>query len=138
MLKWPNDVLLNGKKLAGILLERSGDSVVAGFGVNLANAPDVPGRRAASLGGAIRPDAFAPLLAASFARLLDLWRGSETAALVLAWEQRAHPRGTELSVHLSADDTIAGRFAGLEQDGALRLALDDGRTEVVRAGDVEL
>lgn len=138
MLKWPNDLLLNGKKLAGILLERNGDCVVAGFGVNLAAAPHVPGRRVASLGGAIRPQAFAPLLAASFARLLDLWRSSETAALVLAWEQRAHPRGTELTVHMSANEAIAGRFAGLGPDGALRLTLEDGRTEVVRAGDVEL
>ena len=47
MLKWPNDLLLGGAKLAGILLERSGDRVVAGFGVNLASAPSTarpPGR----------------------------------------------------------------------------------------------
>lgn len=138
MLKWPNDVLLGGKKLAGILLERSGDRVVAGFGVNLATAPEVADRRTASLGSAIRPDAFAPLLAASFSRLLGLWRSSETSALVRAWEQRAHARGTELSVHMSANETIGGRFAGLEPDGALRLTLANGATEIVRAGDVEL
>jgi BirA family biotin operon repressor/biotin-[acetyl-CoA-carboxylase] ligase len=138
MLKWPNDVLLGGGKLAGILLERSADRVVVGFGVNLASAPDVPGRHCASLGGLIRPEAFAPLLAASFARLLDLWRVSESAALVRAWEQRAHFAGTRLSVHVSADEIVSGRFGGLEKDGALRLILDDGRIEVIRAGDVEL
>ena len=53
MLKWPNDVMLLGKKLAGILLERSGDRVVVGFGVNLASAPDLTDRPCASLGGAV-------------------------------------------------------------------------------------
>ena len=138
MLKWPNDVLLGGRKLAGILLERSGDRVVAGFGVNLASAPGLADREAASLGGAVLPEPFAPLLAASFARLLQLWRVSDTSALALAWEQRAHPRGTPLTVHVSSDETVSGRFAGLEPDGALRLTLDHGSTEVIRAGDVEL
>src|ERR671920_1326587 len=81
MLKWPNDVMLLGKKLAGILLERSGERVAVGFGVNLASAPPLTGREGASLGGAVVPQAFAPLLAASFARLLDLWRRSEPALL---------------------------------------------------------
>jgi BirA family biotin operon repressor/biotin-[acetyl-CoA-carboxylase] ligase len=138
MLKWPNDVLLGGTKLAGILLERSGDRVVVGFGVNLASAPALAGREAASLGCAILPEAFAPLLAASLARLLQLWRVSESAALARAWEQRAHPRGTPLTVHVSSDEAVSGRFAGLEPDGALRLTLDNGSTEVIRAGDVEL
>ena len=51
MLKWPNDLMLGGKKLAGILLERSGDRVAVGFGVNLASAPALEGREAATLGG---------------------------------------------------------------------------------------
>jgi BirA family transcriptional regulator, biotin operon repressor / biotin---[acetyl-CoA-carboxylase] ligase len=138
MLKWPNDVLLGGSKLAGILLERSGNRVVVGIGVNLASAPDLPDRQSASLGGAMAPEAFAPLLAGSFARLLQLWRVSDSSALGRAWEQRAHFAGTRLTVHVSADETVTGRFAGLEPDGALRLILDDGRVEVIRAGDVEL
>ena len=72
MLKWPNDLLLDGAKLAGILLERQGDRVIAGFGVNLAVAPDVSERRTAHLGGSISPSAFAPLVAASFARILEM------------------------------------------------------------------
>ena len=52
MLKWPNDLMLLGKKLAGILLERSGDRIVVGFGVNLASAPELAGPPSASLGGA--------------------------------------------------------------------------------------
>ena len=137
MLKWPNDLLLGGDKLAGILLERSGDRIVAGFGVNLASAPRFPDRKAASLKGAVIPLAFAPLLAASFARLLTLWRTSASGALAQAWLVRAHPVGALLTVHTDADDRVSGRFDGVEPDGALRLRTDSG-IEIVRAGDVEL
>ena len=138
MLKWPNDVMLLGKKLAGILLERSGDRVAVGFGVNLAKAPDVADRETASLGGAIAPQAFAPLLAGSFTRLLGLWRASEPALIAQAWLARAHPVGTRIIVHSTRDDKVSGRFDGLEPDGALRLRRDDGDLDIVRAGDVEL
>lgn len=138
MLKWPNDLMLGGRKVAGILLERSGDRVAVGFGVNLASAPRLTGREAADFGGKIAPEAFAPLLAGCFARLLALWRAHPSSALVRAWEERAHLPGTRMTVHTGKDETITGRFAGLEHDGALRLMLDDGGIEVVRAGDVEL
>ena len=137
MLKWPNDLLLGGEKLAGILLERSGDRIVAGFGVNLASAPHFADRKAASLKGAITRDAFAPLLAASFARLLRMWRDGEPGAIARAWQARAHPLGALLTVHIGAEERVSGRFDGLESDGALRLRTDHG-IEVVRAGDVSL
>lgn len=138
MLKWPNDLMLSGKKLAGILLERSGDRVVLGFGVNLAAAPTLEDREAASLDGRIQPEAFAPLLAGSFSRMVVLWRANEPSAVVRAWEHRAHLVGTRLSVHVNKDEQLSGRFAGLDPDGALRLLLEDGSMEVVRAADVFL
>ena len=138
MLKWPNDLMLGGKKVAGILLERSDDRVAVGFGVNLASAPRLDGREAADLEGEIAPEAFAPLLAGCFARLSALWRAQPSSALVRAWEERAHLPGTRLTVHSGKDETVSGRFAGLEPDGALRLMLEDGGIEVVRAGDVGL
>lgn len=137
MLKWPNDLLLNGDKLGGVLLERSGERIVAGFGVNLGIAPRLPDRAAASLNGAMLPQAFAPLLAASFARLLALWRTSEPGAIARAWQMRAHQPGALLTVHTGADERISGRFDGIEPDGALRLRTDAG-LEIVRAGDVTL
>ena len=137
MLKWPNDLLLGTAKLAGVLLERSGDRVVAGFGVNLGAAPHVEGREIASLNGAILPQAFAPLLAGSFARLLGLWRNAEPEALARAWLMRAHPVGTPLTVHVAPGETVTGTFDGIEPDGALRLRRD-GDVELVRAGDIEL
>lgn len=138
LLKWPNDLMLGGRKLAGILLERSGDRIAAGFGVNLAAAPELPGRRSASLDGKTGPEAFAPLLAGSFARLLDLWRQSPPAMLAQAWLARAHPVGTPLTVHSAADEQVSGIFDGIEPDGALRLRRDSGAVETVRAGDVQL
>lgn len=138
MLKWPNDVMLLGSKVAGILLERSGDRIAVGFGVNLAKAPELTDRKAADLGGRIAPEAFAPLLAASFARLLAHWRSSEPALLAQAWLARAHPTGTRLSVHSSGSEVVSGRFEGIEADGALILRRDDGEVAIVRAGDVSL
>ena len=84
LLKWPNDLMLGDAKLAGILLERTGDRVVVGFGVNLAAAPVISGRKTASLAGAIAPQAFAPLIAASFVRLLAAWRTADPAAFAQA------------------------------------------------------
>ena len=130
--------MLGDAKLAGILLERAGDRVVAGFGVNLAAAPRIEGRATASLDGAIDPQAFATLLAASLARLLAAWRSADPSAFIDAWQLRAHPVGTPLTVHSAPGETLSGRFDGLAPDGALRLRLDDGRIERVHAGDVTL
>ena len=136
-LKWPNDLLLDGGKLAGILLERAGDRVVIGFGVNLAGAPAIPGRPTAALDGTMAPQAFAPLLAASFARSVELWR-TDPASLPDRWLAKAHPIGSALKVHLDSDHSIAGRFEGLAEDGALLLRTASGAIETIRAGDVEL
>ncbi len=137
-LKWPNDLMLGDAKLAGTLLERTGERVVAGFGVNLAAAPAISGRKTASLGAAITPHAFAPLLAASFDRLLSAWRMADPAAFAMAWLARAHPVGTPLEVHSGPGERIAGMFAGIEPDGAMRLRREDGQIDLVRAGDVTL
>jgi len=138
MLKWPNDLLVGGAKLAGILLERVDQRVVVGIGVNLANAPDIEGRQVADLGGRATPQAFAPLLAASMARMLSLWRATAPDSFARAWLARAHPLGTPLTVHANADAIASGEFAGIEPDGALRLLTPGGTVEVVRAGDVAL
>ncbi len=137
-LKWPNDLMLDGAKLGGILLERAGDRVVAGFGVNLAAAPDIEDRPTTHLGGAVASQAFAPLLAASLARLLAAWRSADPAAFVDAWQHRAHPVGTAITVHNAPGERLSGRYDGLAPDGALRLRLEDGRIERIHAGDVTL
>jgi BirA family biotin operon repressor/biotin-[acetyl-CoA-carboxylase] ligase len=139
MLKWPNDLLLGSAKLAGILLERQEDRVVAGFGVNLAYAPEIEDRETAALApvALVSVEAFAPLLAAAFARELGRWR-SDPQALAALWLESAHPVGTPLSVHLSASEKLHGSFAGLAPDGALRLTLQGGEERRIHAGDVML
>lgn len=139
MLKWPNDLLLGPGKLGGVLLERTGERVIAGFGVNLASAPDIPERPAAALASValVSPEAFAPLLAAAFARELERWR-SDFPALMALWLESAHKIGTSLSVHAGPSEMLEGSFEGLEPDGALRLGLANGETRVIRAADVTL
>ena len=140
LLKWPNDLMLGDAKLAGILLERSGDRVVAGFGANLAGAPPIPGRKTAALSPAqaIAPQAFAPLLAARFAQVLSVWRDADPAAFAQAWLARAHPVGTILEVHSGPGERVRGTFEGIETDGAMRLKRADGMIDIIRAGDVSL
>lgn len=138
-LKWPNDLLLGPGKLGGILLERSGDRIVAGFGVNLAAAPELPDRPTAALSNIalVTPESFAPLLAASMDRALTLWR-SDFDSLRTMWVESAHPAGTPLTVHSGEGERVSGRFEGLEPDGALRLRTDDGQSLILHAGDVSL
>ncbi len=140
-LKWPNDVLVGGGKLAGMLLERGDGAVVVGVGVNLVAAPMLDGRTTVALaqfGQAPGRDRFAQALARCFADELARWRGLGLAPLIARWLAVAHPPGTALVVHGVADAPLAGQFAGLCADGALRLALADGTTRVVHAGEVML
>jgi BirA family biotin operon repressor/biotin-[acetyl-CoA-carboxylase] ligase len=132
-IKWPNDLLLGPAKLAGILLERAGEAVVIGFGVNLAHHPQDLDRPAASLAAAPPPGAFVEILADSFARWLGRWRGEGLAPVRARWLAAAHPPGTALSTAQGE-----GLFEGLDESGALRLRLADGTTRVIHAGDVFL
>lgn len=140
-LKWPNDVLVDEAKLAGILLERAGDIVVVGIGVNLARAPQVQGRATTALaehGVVVTTDDFADKLADRFAAQLAAWRAGDWARQREAWLLRAHPDGTPLEVRDRDGARIAGTFAGLGADGAALLRLADGTTRPIHAGDVEL
>ena len=139
-LKWPNDLMLGDAKLAGILLERSGDRVVAGFGVNLAGAPVISGRKTAALKplAEITPQAFMPLLAGKFAQMLAAWRSSEPAQFAQAWLTRAHPTGPRWEVHSGPGERVGGTFEGIDPDGAMRLRRENGDIAIIRAGDVTL
>ncbi|GLK45056.1 MULTISPECIES: biotin--[acetyl-CoA-carboxylase] ligase [Novosphingobium] len=139
MLKWPNDLLLHEAKVAGILLEMVSGVVIVGIGVNLVHAPEVPGRRTAALGDlAPSRDIFAEALAASFDTELQRWRSVGLAPLLRRWQSAAHPQGTPLRVLPPGEDAVEGAFAGLAEDGNLRLALLDGSIRTIHAGDVLL
>jgi BirA family biotin operon repressor/biotin-[acetyl-CoA-carboxylase] ligase len=141
MLKWPNDLLLGGAKLAGVLIDSaltpSGriDWVVIGVGVNIAHAPALPDRPTACLEDAgikLAPET----LAATLISQLDHWMAAGPKAVRAAWLQHAHPLGTALHVH-QGDRMAEGTFAGLAEDGSLLLAGAAGATAVV-SGDVFL
>lgn len=140
-IKWPNDLLLAGAKVSGILLERSGEAVVAGFGVNLAAHPDLPNRPTTSLaahGQAIEPATLADLLVDAFGRWLARWRSEGLAPVRAAWIAAAHPAGTALTARLPDGTAVDGLFDGLDLEGALILRLADGDRRVIHAADVFL
>lgn len=140
-LKWPNDLLIDGAKLSGILLERSDDAVVIGIGVNLAHHPDLPDRLTTSLaaqGVTVAPDSFLDVLADSLSRWLGRWRGEGLGAIRAAWLAAAHPVGTALTVRPPDGVALDGLFDGLDADGALILRLASGQRHVIHAADVFL
>lgn len=140
-IKWPNDLLVAGAKLSGILLERIDDAIVVGFGVNLADHPDETARPAINmgmLGGAPDPARFLDALASSFARWVGRWRDEGLEPIRLRWLAAAHPRGTALATHTASGAWVEGLFDGLDESGALRLRLADGSSHVIHAGDVFL
>jgi BirA family biotin operon repressor/biotin-[acetyl-CoA-carboxylase] ligase len=139
MLKWPNDLLLDGAKLAGILIDSAlatdgtPDWVVIGIGVNIAVAPVVEGRRTACVkdaGAVITPQALAAALAAG----LDRWMAADEGAIRAAWLRRAHAPGTIISVR-TRDRLLEGAFLGLSPDGGLIL---DGHGAPISVGEVQM
>ena len=139
MIKWPNDLMLRGSKLSGILLERVGNAAVIGIGVNLAAAPQLADRAAGHLsksGPAPDRDAFARELAASFDREIGRWREFGLDPLFARLLAASYPLGSTLSVHGADGSKITGAFCGLEPDGALRLRLADGSIHAIHAGDI--
>lgn len=141
VLKWPNDVMIGSAKLAGLLLERVGDAVVVGAGVNLAIAPAVDGRETIALsafGPAPDGDLFAADLAEAFATDVARWRSYGLGPILARWLALGHPPGTPLLVGEPGEVPLAGSFAGLDPDGALLLLLADGTTRTISAGEVRL
>jgi BirA family biotin operon repressor/biotin-[acetyl-CoA-carboxylase] ligase len=142
-LKWPNDVLLRGRKLAGVLAESAAtpegglEWLVIGIGVNLAVAPEVPGRAAACLAELAAPPAPEALARDLLARLAGWHRRrvlESFAPVRAAWLQRGPVPGAGVTLRLGAA-TLSGGFAGLGEDGSL-LMQTGGRVRAFTAGEV--
>ena len=135
-VKWPNDVLVGGGKIAGILLESAiGQTgqvqhVVAGIGVNVGFAPQLPEMRypGSALGGSVEA-ALEKLTAALAARLAE-WRREGFETVRAAWLAKAGPLGAEVDVKLG-EGLVRGRFAGLDREGALLLDTATGPRKIV-------
>ena len=143
-LKWPNDVLLDGAKVCGILLEAisSGpraEAVMVGIGLNITGHPaDTPypatDLRHAGIAGVDADQALTWLLEA-FELRYAAWREKGFAAVRADWLIRAHRLGETIQVRLEGE-TVTGRFAELDDSGALVVVTETGEARHINAGDV--
>lgn len=147
-IKWPNDILLNGKKTAGILVETvwsgdAADSLVIGMGINVEKAAVPPAEAlqfpatslAEQLEAAPKREEIIALILNAFIR----WREQiGTEEFLKAWEQKLAFRGEQIQIRAGAEEIIHGRLDGLEPDGSLRLRDEHGSPVSIRFGDVSL
>lgn len=143
-LKWPNDVLVDGGKVAGILVERveraGGAAAVVGVGLNVSSTRaelPVPTATSLELSGAAAVDRSALLVAVldSFSRLYDGWVGAAGQGLRPSYVRVCTTIGREVRVDLPTGEPLRGRAVDVDADG--RLLVDDGtRVHVLGAGDV--
>jgi BirA family biotin operon repressor/biotin-[acetyl-CoA-carboxylase] ligase len=146
-LKWPNDVLIEGRKACGMLIESGpapagGTWAGVGIGVNLASHPEAVERPATSVAEHLSADMRAPspdqalaVLAETFDVTLGLWLAQGFAPIREAWLARAHGLGQACTARLERE-TIDGIAEGLDADGALLLRLPGGDLRRITAGDV--
>ncbi len=140
-VKWPNDVLVDGRKLAGILLEGRDDAVVCGIGINVNQSPDALPAAARTPATSLRTRTGrahdrALLLTELLERLearYDAWLADGLAPLLPELERRDALRGREVSV-----GGVTGTAAGIALDGRLRVVGPDGAETLVASGEVEL
>jgi BirA family transcriptional regulator, biotin operon repressor / biotin---[acetyl-CoA-carboxylase] ligase len=141
-IKWPNDILCDGAKLCGILLERVDDAVVIGVGVNVTSAPEIDGRQTTSLdaqsGMHISAADLIVDLAEHFSHWLEVWRTNGLDPVLTSWRRYAHAKGTRLTANLPDSTHISGQYEDIGGDGALLLRLADGSVRAIHAGDVFL
>lgn len=143
-LKWPNDLLLNRKKLSGLLLESNlgaspGVAAVIGFGLNLVRHPvdtTLPATSLRNEGIDAKADEALELLAKHFTRSLETWKAGENFAPIrAAWLERSIPVGSAISIH-APNERLDGIFSGIGDDGALLLYRDGESEKRITAADI--
>jgi BirA family transcriptional regulator, biotin operon repressor / biotin---[acetyl-CoA-carboxylase] ligase len=142
-LKWPNDLLCRGAKIAGILIEGEGGAAaiaaVIGIGVNCRHHPEPTEHPATDFAAQGAPLEASPLLDAlrrtMAARLAEWDRGAGFAAIRSAWLARAAGLGQLIRARLP-DREVSGVFEAFDEAGRLILRLADGRRELITAGEV--
>ena len=147
-IKWPNDLLVNEKKICGILAETTetdrGLAVILGIGVNLTNEsipPDL-GASATSIQQELDAQVTIEELERKLLQQIDLWysrlkESDGPASIIDAWAGRStYFHGKNVRVTLT-DTSFTGVSAGLETNGALRVKQTNGEIAIIQAGDVE-
>jgi BirA family biotin operon repressor/biotin-[acetyl-CoA-carboxylase] ligase len=158
VLKWPNDALVGGRKLAGVLVEAHSqgtrlDAVVIGIGVNLNGAaaglngaaaglpPDIASRAITLEEAAGRPvdrEAFLEAVLIGVERWVDRYVASGLAVVIPAWHERMAQHLVARAALSEDGAPLVGEVAGLDGDGALLLRDGAGQLHRVRSGDVEV
>lgn len=137
-LKWPNDLMLDGIKCAGLLLESREGTAIVGWGVNLAHHPRETERPANSFRAAgispPPPGKACARLASAFTARRFLWRSSGFGAIRAAWLARAAGIGKPIVARLGHSE-LSGVFEGLAEDGALQLRLPSGELRLIHSGE---
>ena len=145
-VKWPNDVLLGGAKLAGILLEGAADArgrcqwLIAGIGVNVAWSPGpevgypTTDLRREGL-GTVGPEELLRALAAPLRAALEAWAVQGLAPFRERWLARTTRQGEPIELKLG-DRVVGGTFAGIDPQGAILLARVSGELERFTAGEL--
>ena len=137
--KWPNDLLLDGAKLAGMLLENEWPWVIVGVGVNLVDAPNpalYPATSLAAHGVAVTMLDLLPSFCHSLARWSACWETAGFLPVRAAWLDRAAGLGGPMIARLADGQERVGTFEGLDDGGALLLRACDGDCQPIYAGDV--
>ena len=143
-VKWPNDVLINGKKTSGILLEaetlpNGRHALVIGCGINIQSRPDNPLYPSTCLaleGASVSAEELFARLFVAMAEVLEIWdRGRGIAQITAMWRDVAIGIGEKVTVNFSYH-SISGIFAGIDDKGYLLLDTGRGPAQAVAAGDV--
>jgi BirA family transcriptional regulator, biotin operon repressor / biotin---[acetyl-CoA-carboxylase] ligase len=145
-LKWPNDVLVGGAKISGILVETLAATedpvVVLGMGLNVTHAPEglpypVTGLRQEGASGLITARDVLDRLLQELDHSYQIWQAEGFAPIRAEWLTLAHSIGDPVRVRLPDGVVLEGSFGGMDEDGALQLRLQ-GQTRRITAGDVQL
>lgn len=148
-LKWPNDILCNDRKLAGLLLEANEKGVVIGCGVNLKNAPKLKGSSHSPIaldelmsgelmsGELIDADNLAGLIIVQIAELYALWQSGGQQIIFDEWRSCCDMKGKAVRIQ-TVTKLIEGVCEGIDADGQLCVRQSDGLRTKISAGDVEI
>ena len=138
-LKWPNDILIEGAKISGILLEKHKSVLLVGIGVNISSHPEISSSykttSLAALGKHIVPKNLAQNLRSALSEKMQSWQERGFGPIRKAWLKRAYGLGQVIDVRLDGRMRHRGVFSGLDDQGALQLKGPKG-LEIIHAGEV--
>jgi BirA family biotin operon repressor/biotin-[acetyl-CoA-carboxylase] ligase len=140
-LKWPNDVLIDGRKVCGILAQVEGNAVIIGAGLNVSLTEDelpVPEATSLQIAGASTLDRaeIAAGFLAHVAAVYETWNERGPASVIERWRRNSATLGRHVAVSFPNGRNLTGRAVGIDNDGCLQVAAADGTVETVAAGDI--